>query len=193
MAPTWRYAARGAKQLSGAPRRQGDERGADDRERSLAAFADDLAEDVVDDPAEREAADREDDRLPRVQVGDRRVHEPHVGVEVVEDDEQCESREPRRVGLPLEPVERLGHLGRREAVLLRVVEAAAVDAPELARDPGLRVGLVLRRPEREVETNEVEGRADPGDARDDVEHPQADVEDVSQVRVHRSLAIATSS
>ena len=64
--------------------------------------------------------------------------------------------------------------------------------PELARDPVLRVAC-LRRPQREVEPDEVERRADPGDARDDVQHPQADVEDVSQVRVHLFLAMATSS
>ncbi len=66
-------------------------------------------------------------------------------------------------------------------------------APELARDARVGVFLTLRRAQREVESDEVEGGADPRDPRDHVEHPQEDVEDVSQVRIHRSLAIATSS
>ena len=68
-----------------------------------------------------------------------------------------------------------------------------MDAPELAGDARLGVLLALRRPQGEVEADEVERRADPRDPGDHVEHPQEDVEDVSQVRVHRSLAIATSS
>ena len=80
-----------------------------------------------------------------------------------------------------------------EPVLLRVVEPTAVDAPELARDAGLGILGSLRGAQREVEPDEVEGGADPCDPGDHVEHPQDDVEDVSQVRIHRSLAIATSS
>ena len=191
--PTWRYAARGAKSSPAPQAASGDEPRADDRERDLAPLPDRATEHVVDDPSERDPGDAERDRLPLVEVG--RVRDPRAAarVEVVEDDHQREAREPRRVRLPLEPVERLGHLGRREAVLLRVVEAAAVDAPELAGDTGVRVLLPLRRAQREVEADEVERRADPRDPRDHVEHPQEDVEDVSQVRVHRSLAIATSS
>ncbi len=68
-----------------------------------------------------------------------------------------------------------------------------MDAPELARDARLGVLSSLRRTQREIEPHEVEGGADPRDPGDHVEHPQDDVEDVSQVRIHRSLAIATSS
>ena len=181
------------EQLPRAPGRQSHEPRADDRERDLAPLPDGAAEDVVDDPGERDPGDAERDRLPLVEICGVAVHEPQPGIEVVEDDHEREAREPRRVRLPLEPVERLRHLGRREAVLLRVVEPAAVDAPELAGDARLRVLLAFRRAEGEVEADEVERRADPCDPRDHVEHPQEDVEDVSQVRVHRSLAIATSS
>ncbi len=186
---------RGARreELAGAPRGEGDETGPDHGKRHLAALSDRAAENVVDDPCERDSGDAQSDRLPLVEIGRVPIHQSQARVEVVEDDHQREAREPRRVRLPLEPVERLGHLGRREAVLLRVVEAAAVDAPELAGDARLRVLLPLRRAQREVEADEVERRADPRDPGDHVEHPQEDVEDVSQVRVHRSLAIATSS
>ena len=63
-----------------------------------------------------------------------------------------------------------GSCRRRDLVLLRVVEAAAVDAPVLAGDALLRL---LGRREAEVEPDEVERRADPGDPGDDVQHPQA--------------------
>ena len=184
---TWR------EQLSGTPRCQRDERGSDDDERNLASVSEGPAQHVVHEPSEHEAADAQRHGLPGGEVGDLWVSETNVGVEVVENDEESEPGEPGCVRLPFEPVQWLGHLGRREPVLLRVVEAAAVHAPELARDTGVRVLAFLRWSQREVEPDEVEGRADPRDPRDYVQHPEADVEDVSQVRVHRSLAIATSS
>src|SRR4029079_14034271 len=180
-------------QLAGDPGGQGHETGADERERDLAPPADGPAERVVDEPGEDDPGETDADRLPVREVGDGGIDEPGVRVEVVEDDEQGETREPGRVRLPLEPVEGLGHLGRREPVLLRVVETAPVDAPELAGAPGVRVLTTLRWAQREVETDEVERGADPRDPRDHVEHPKKDVEGVSQVRVQRSFAIATSS
>ncbi len=184
--------ARG-EQLACTPSSDADERRADQRERDLAPRADRAAKDVVDDPGQRHPTDAERDRLPLVERRDRGIDEADVRVEVVEDDHEREAREPRRVRLPLEPVQRLGHLRRGEPVLLRVVEAAAVHAPELTCDSRICVLPGLWRPEREIEADEVEGRADPGDPGDDVEHAQEDVEDVSQVRVHRLLAMATSS
>ena len=92
-------------------------------------------------------------------------------------------------------------------VLLHVVEAAAVHLPELAADAGLGVRRVLRRPERLVEQDEVERRADPRDRRDHVQPAEAEVEPVASrtgraraaatgtrhPRLQRSSAIATSS
>ena len=98
-----------------------------------------------------------------------------------------------------------GSSGRRDLVLLHVVEAAAVHLPELAADAGLAVvapssGSV----ERLVEQDEVERGADPGDRRDHVQPAEQQVEPVRDIRVedsgdelirrrHRSSAIATSS
>ena len=91
-------------------------------------------------------------------------------------------------------MQRLGQHAGRDLVLLRVVEAAAVDAPVLAGDACVAVGALVHRREAEVEPDEVERRADPGDPGDHVQEPQAEVGDVLQVvRVHRSLAISTSS
>ena len=100
------------------------------------------AEEVVDDPCQRDPGNAQRDRLPLVEVRCIAIDEPQSGVEVVEDDHEREARQPRRIRLPLEPVERLGHLGRSEPVLLRVVEPAAVNAPELACDA--RLGVLLR-------------------------------------------------
>src|SRR5262245_23061004 len=93
----------------------------------------------------------------------------------VDDDEERESRQPRGVRLPLEPVERLGQLVRRDLELLDAIEAAAVDLPRLAADSALGVALLRRRSEVEVERDEVERRADPGDRGHDVQPPEEQV------------------
>jgi hypothetical protein len=63
-----------------------------------------------------------------------------------------------------------GQLGRRHLELLRVVEAAAMDRPQLAANAGVGIFLALRRREAVVEEDEIERRADPGNAGDEV-HP----------------------
>ena len=182
-----------SEELARSPGGERDEHGPHGGEPRLAPSSDRPAEHVVDDPRERDPGDAQRDRLPLLEVRRVPVDEPDARVEVVEDDHEREAGEPGGVRLPLEPVERLGHLHGREPVLLRVVEAASVHPPELACDARVRVLGVLRRAQAEVEPDEVEGGSDPRDPRGHVEHPQEDVEDVPQVRVHRSLAIATSS
>ena len=97
-----------------------------------------------------------------------------------------------------------GSAGGRDLVLLHVVEAAAVDLPQLAADAVAHVVRALRLLERLVEQDEVEGGADPGDRSDHVQPADQQVEPVRPVRVeegpghaharcHRSIAIATSS
>ena len=164
------------------------------RHRHRGVVGQEATRDVVDEPAHREQPRRERDRLPRLEIGHRRIDEPRLRVRPVEDDEQREARQPRRVRLPLEPVQRLRQDARGDLVLLRVVEAAAVHAPVLTGHAGVAARAVVDGGEAEVEPDEVEGRADPRDPGDHVQQPQADVRDVLQVvSVHRSLAIATSS
>ena len=192
IAPTWRKAARDAKSSPAANAENVTSTAT--ATATSAVVAEEAAGGVVREPREREPRGRDRDGLPRAQVGDGRIDEPRVRIEPVEDDEQGEAGEPRRVRLPLEPVQVLGQLRRRDLVLLRVVEAAAVHAPVLARDAALCVGWVLGRPQAEVEPDEVERRADPRDPGDDVQQPQDEVGEVSQVvRVHRSLAISQSA
>ena len=158
----------------------------------------DPAEGVVDDPGESEEPNADRDQPAHAQVGDAPVDEVRVRVEVVEDDEEREPAQPGRVRLPLEPVQRFRELLRRNLVLLHAVEPAAVDLPRLAGDSS----TVLSGPtQMAVERDEVEGRSDPDDARNDVQPPQEQVEPLPEVRVgeqrhrfcHRSRAIATSS
>ena len=121
--------------------------------------------------------------------------------DVVDDDQQREAGQPRRVRLPLEPVQRLGEPLGRDPELLDPVEAAAVDLPRLAGDAALRVARVVRRLEVVVERDEVERRADPGDAGDDVQPAEDQVGPLPPVVAqrerhdwrHRSIAIWTSS
>jgi hypothetical protein len=80
-------------------------------------------------------------------------------------------------------VQPLGQSRRRDDVLLRVIEAAAVHRPELAIDAlgdEIRIGRLL---EAAVEEDEVERRADPGDRGDDVRPAQQQVRPVEQVGV----------
>ena len=87
---------------------------------------------VVDEPGGGEQPDRDQDRLPRLEVGDGRVDQAQPRVRVVDDAEEREPGQPRPVRLPLVPVQRLGQVRRRDPELLDPVEAAAVDLPRLA-------------------------------------------------------------
>src|SRR5581483_9980534 len=122
-----------------------------------------------------EAAGRDRDRLPAGEVGDRRVDERGAGMDEEDDDEEGEAREPRRVRLPLEPVERLRERPRGDAELLDAVEAAAVDLPRLPRDAARAVALVGGRREVVVERDEVERRPDPRDRREHVQPAEEQV------------------
>ena len=162
-------------------------------ESELAASADGATQRVVHEPRRDQQTNARADRLQRRKACDRRVDQRRVRLEVVEDDEEREAREPRPVRLPLEPVQRLRQALRRDAVLLDPVEAAAVDLPRVAGE----VVAALRRLEVVVERDEVERRPDPHDRGDDVEPAEDEVEPVRRVGAqdlrHRSSAIETSA
>jgi len=166
----------GAEELGRPPRGERDEQ--EEHRPQHAWVGDEPVEDVVDDPSCGKEPDRNGDGDPRVEVV-ARLDERARGLEVVQDEHQAEAREPGRVRLPLEPGEVLGEHARRDDVLLHLVEAAAVHLPELAPDAGLGVRRVLRRPERLIEQDEVEGRPDPRHRRDHVQPSQAQVEPVA--------------
>ena len=179
------------EQLRAAVRSRGDEHEHASAERRVAPQG--AAEQVVDEPADSEQRDARRNRYRGRDVRDARVDQVGARLQVVERDEEREAGEPRRVRLPLVPVQRLRDSRRRDAKLLDPVETAAVDLPRLAGE----VVTLLGRPQVVVERDEVERRADPDHRRDHVQEAEREVEPVDQVRVyredHRSLAIATSS
>ena len=154
---------RGARREScvDAVRGGGDEREHAERERALAApsrpcgtarrrRATPTTSRPIETRADRPAARR--------QVRHARVDQVRVRLQVVEDDEEREAGEPRPVGLPLVPVQRLRQLRAGDPELLDAVEAAAVDLPRLAADAALAVALFCRRQQVVVERDEVERR-----------------------------------
>ena len=138
------------------------------------------AQAIIDRPAGNDGEERDGDGLPRRELRDRRVDEIGVGVEIVDDGQQEEARDPGEIGLPLEPGEVLGERGGSREIFLHVVEAAAVDFPCLAAHA---FGQALTRLQREVERHEIEGRADPGDAGDHVAPADREVQPVGDERL----------
>ena len=100
------------------------------------------------------------------EIEHRLVDQEQVGAEIVDQHQQREARQPGRVGFPFEPGQLVRHLRRRHQVFHHVVEAAAMDLPCLALDAGGQPGP---RPQAEVEMDEIERAADPGDAGDDMQ------------------------
>ena len=107
------------------------------------------------------------------------VDQEEVGAGIVDDAQQREAGQPGGVGFPFEPGQMLRHLGRRHQVFLDVVEAAAMHLPFLAERAG---GQARPLPQPEIERDEIEGRADPGDAGDDVQPAHGKAQPVPEDR-----------
>src|SRR5207237_6041584 len=96
------------------------ERGDDDREdddgrREGALVRERAGERVVREPAEDQDRHARGDELPALKARARGIQQVLRGIDVIEEDEQREAAEPRRVRLPLEPRERRGKRARGEA------------------------------------------------------------------------------
>src|SRR4029077_2976917 len=99
--------------------------------------------------------------------------------------EEEETRDPRRIGFPLEPMERAGEARRSHGVLHDAIESAAMHRPELTRDTWLRaVGGWWSEPA--VQPIEVERGADPRDTRDHVTPPERQVKPLAEMGLHFS-------
>jgi len=70
----------------------------------------------------------------------------------------------------------------RHHVFLFVIKAAAVHGPKLSAHAFLAVGGGLQAV---VEPNEVEGRADPGDAGDEMQPAQRKVQPGNEIHIHK--------
>src|SRR5690606_41250611 len=98
-----------------------------------------------------------------------------VGAQQVQQHEQAEARQPGGVGLPERPVQVVGQFGGVGQVFLVVVEAAAVHGPHFAVYAQLLGLLALGGVQAQVEHNEIDGFADPGDGGDHVQPAQQQV------------------
>ena len=139
------------------------------------------AGEVVDEPRDDQQRERDHDRLPRLEVGDRRVDQAQPRVCVIDDAEEREPGQPRPVRLPLVPVERLRQVQRGDPELVDAVEAAAVDLPRLSADAFLTIMLLLGLVQVVVERDEVERGADPDDRRRRVEPAEDEIQPVGGV------------
>ncbi len=179
------------KQLAGQPGREDDDRDDGDRDPqvAVAALAERAADRVVDQPEGKQQAQRGERGGRRRPVEDLAVDQEGAGIEQVHQRKQRKAGQPGAVALPVRPVQPLGQRppARRDQVLVRVVEAAAVHRPQLAVDaPGAQLGVVGPR-QAVVEHDEVERRADPGDRGDHMRPAQQQVEPLEQVGVHAQL------
>ena len=171
---------------------EGQHTGTDDQVAML-LLAEGAADRVVDEPADHQESERGGDGGAGRPVVHALVHQECAGIEQVEHHEQGKAGQPSAVAFPVEPVQVRGHLLRREQVLLRMIEAAAVHRPQLAAHALRLQRGVLRRRQAVVEEDEVEGRADPGDGHDHVRPAQQQVGPIEQVGVHRVLGVAKFS
>nr|GEZ57652.1 hypothetical protein [Tanacetum cinerariifolium] len=93
---------------------------------------------------------------------DRTCVQVKRGVGVEHDAQQGDARHPGPVGFPFEPVQVVRHGRRRQLVLFQVVDTAAVNRPEVARQTVTGVGAV----EVVLQPDEIKGRPDPGNPDD---------------------------
>ena len=143
------------------------------------------AQRVVDQPAADQEGRGNRDRSARGERGDRWIDQVDARAQPVHQYQHEHAGHPGAVGLPLEPVQRLGQLGRCDPELLRAVEAAAVHRPDLAGQVEARAFLaVARRVQVGVEPYEVERGADPGDAGDQVEPAAEEVQPLEDIGLH---------
>ena len=138
-----------------------------------------VAEQVIDEPADDQRAETDGNSHGRRQITARR-DQVERRVEVVDHHQQGHARQPGGVGLPLEPVQVVRHLRRCQLVLFQVVDAAAVNRPEIARQAVAGVGAV----KVVFQPDEIERRTDPGDADDHVNPANSKVQPFGQMCFH---------
>ena len=142
------------------------------------------ADRVVQQPEHHQERQGGGDGAGRAPGHDIRVDQVDAGTPEVRDQEERKAREPGGIALPVEPVEMLGQLGRRDREFHGVVEPAAVHRPELTADAVFFQLLVFGRREAAVEENEIKRRADPGDGDDHMQPANQQVAPVKQIGFH---------
>ena len=162
---------------------------ATDRKRQFMFGQAALAGGIVEQPRDHETSEAEGGRLQRREVEDRLVDQEQLGIEIVDDDHQDEAGQPRRIGLPFEPGQLVGHRLRRDQIFDDPVEAAAMDLPGAALDA---VRKVTSRLQAEIEVNEIERAADPCHGSHDMQPSKDQTSPVGQDGLphHRGLSPA---
>ena len=144
------------------------------------------AQRVVDEPRQHHAPHADADRLRARDIRAARIDHRRLRVQPIHEHQQRRAREPRRVGLPLEPMQLLRQRSRRDRVFLRVIKPAAMHGPKIARDAFLGVLRTGRRRfEAVVEPDEIERRTDPRHAGDDVQPPHEHPKKFHQMSIHK--------
>ena len=100
------------------------------------------AEQVVDQPADDQSRKADRDARAGAELRPGRIDQIALRAEIINEHQQRESADPGEIGLIFEPVQMLRHRGRRDLIFLVMVEAAAMDRPELAR--GVAGGRLLQ-------------------------------------------------
>ena len=139
------------------------------------------AEQIVDDPSTEKYAQTDRNTGARWDGGDAGVQQVGVGSVIVDNTQQEESADPRKIGLPLEPVQHGGHLRRHHHELIDLVESAGVNHPKFTFNVASIVGYLLQVA---IEPHEEKGAADPGDACDDVQPADGEVQPLVYDGVH---------
>ena len=180
-APIWVNAPRPREYL-GKCVGEGDQKHvADERERAFVLAERGAAQRLVGKPRDGQAQERDQRRHRGAQIHHVLVDQIEVGAEIINQHQQCEAREPGRVGFPLEPGQLVGHAGGGDQILHHVVEAAAMDLPGLALDSR---GQGQVRFQAQVKVDEVERAADPGDAGNHMEPAKHDAQPFGEHDVH---------
>src|SRR5690606_9549720 len=144
-----------------------------------------IAEQVIDEPTDdqRTEADGYCGGGGEVAAWQDQVE---AGVEVVDHHQQGNARQPGGIGLPFEPVQVLRHLRRGQLVFFKVVDAAAVNRPEIAGQAFSGAGAV----EVIFQPDEVERGTDPGDAVYNVNPATTQFQPFGVMCVHDYLPLA---
>jgi hypothetical protein len=115
------------------------------------------------------------------EIEHRFVDQKEVGAEIVNQHQQREARQPRRIGFPFEPGQAVRHLRRRHQVFHHVVKAAAMDLPFVALDAGRQPGP---RPQAQIQVDEIKRAANPRDSRDDMQPAEDGACRFSEYQLH---------
>ena len=173
-----------AEELTQPPGQERRQRGQHDAEHTSIARQRRTAQPIVGEPAHDEHTERNDDRRGLGERGDRGVDQVGLGSQQIQQGEECKARQPRRVSLPVEPMQRWRQFLRGEAVLQRAIEAPAVHRPQFACDAGIAIARVTHGLQVVVQPYEVERGADPGNAGNHVQPAQEQVAPIEEVVDH---------